>query len=125
MANHKKWPPGTLTPLGVGLDRAPPTPYTPSLHGRPPQEHTLMPERILVTEGLEYLGSILCEHLLHAGFEVTALDNLLYGAGQQGLFHLCANPPFDFVKGDVRDEAAMRQALKSADVVVHLAAIVG
>jgi nucleoside-diphosphate-sugar epimerase len=84
-----------------------------------------MAERVLVTGGLGYLGSIVCEHLLHAGFAVTALDNVLYGTGEQGLFHLCSNPAFDFVKGDVRDEALMRIALKGADVVIHLAAIVG
>jgi nucleoside-diphosphate-sugar epimerase len=84
-----------------------------------------MAERILVTGGLGYLGSIICEHLLDAGHEVTALDNLLYGTGQQALYHLCANPAFDFIKGDVRDEAAMSSALRRADVVIHLAAIVG
>jgi nucleoside-diphosphate-sugar epimerase len=84
-----------------------------------------MPERVLVTGGLGYLGSILCEHLLDAGYKVVALDNLMYGAGQPGLFHLCADPAFDFVKGDVRDEAVVRAALRRADVVVHLAGIVG
>jgi nucleoside-diphosphate-sugar epimerase len=84
-----------------------------------------MAERILVTGGLGYLGSILCEHLLDAGYTVTALDNLMYGSGQQGLFHLCAHPAFDFIKGDVRDEGVMRGALKEADVIVHLAAVVG
>jgi len=84
-----------------------------------------MSQRALVTGGLGYLGSILCEHLLDAGFRVRAVDNLLYGQGQQGLFHLCAQPKFDFVKGDVRDESVMRSALKDVDVVVHLAAIVG
>jgi nucleoside-diphosphate-sugar epimerase len=84
-----------------------------------------MTERVLVTGGLGYLGSIVCEHLLRAGFEVTALDNLMYGTGQQGLFHLCACRGFDFIKGDVRDEAVMRSALRDADVVIHLAAIVG
>ncbi len=84
-----------------------------------------MAERVLVTGGLGYLGSILCEHLLRAGFAATALDNLTYGTGQQGLFHLCANPAFDFLKGDVRDERLMRSALKDADIVIHLAAIVG
>jgi nucleoside-diphosphate-sugar epimerase len=62
---------------------------------------------------------------LNAGFAVTALDNLTYGVGQQGLFHLCANRAFDFVKGDVRDEGLMTSVLQSADVVIHLAAIVG
>src|SRR5947207_12486767 len=84
-----------------------------------------MAQRVLVTGGLGYLGSILCEHLLAAGYAVTALDNLTYGTGQQGLFHLCANPSFDFIKGDVRDEEVMRAALRGADVVVHLAAVVG
>src|SRR5436309_12219260 len=84
-----------------------------------------MTQRVLVTGGLGYLGSILCEHLLDAGHAVVALDNLMYGAGQQGLFHLCANPAFDFVKGDVRDEAVMKAGLRGADAVVHLAGIVG
>jgi nucleoside-diphosphate-sugar epimerase len=84
-----------------------------------------MSQRVLVTGGLGYLGSVLCEHLLDAGFRVKAVDNLLYGQGQQGLFHLCAHPEFDFVKGDVRDESLMKGAVKDADVIIHLAAIVG
>jgi nucleoside-diphosphate-sugar epimerase len=84
-----------------------------------------MAQRVLVTGGLGYLGSVLCEHLLDAGFHVKALDNLMYGAGQQGLFHLCARSSFDFVKGDVRDEAVMKSAVKDADVIIHLAGIVG
>ena len=70
-----------------------------------------MAQRVLVTGGSGYLGSIVCEHLLAADFEVTALDNLTYGTGQQGLYHLCAHPAFDFIKGDVRDEALMKAAL--------------
>jgi nucleoside-diphosphate-sugar epimerase len=84
-----------------------------------------MAQRVLVTGGLGYIGSILCEHLLDHGYEVVALDNLMYGSGQQGLFHLCADPRFDFIRGDVRDEAVMREALRRTDVVIHLAAIVG
>ena len=84
-----------------------------------------MDTRVLVTGGLGYLGSILCEHLLDAGHRVRAVDNLMYGVGQQGVFHLCAHPAFDFVKGDVRDEELMRRLLRDADVVVHLAAVVG
>jgi nucleoside-diphosphate-sugar epimerase len=84
-----------------------------------------MADHVLVTGGLGYLGSVLCEHLLDAGFHVTAVDNLMYGTGQQGLFHLCARPAFDFVKGDVRDETLMRGVVKDADFLIHLAAIVG
>jgi nucleoside-diphosphate-sugar epimerase len=84
-----------------------------------------MAARVLVTGGLGYLGSILCEHLLAAGHQVLAVDNLMYGQGQQGLFHLCANPRFEFAKGDVRDEAFLQPALRGRDVIIHLAAIVG
>ena len=51
---------------------------------------------VLVTGGAGYLGSILAEALLAAGHSVTVLDNLMYG--QHTLFHLCANPRFDFVR---------------------------
>lgn len=82
-----------------------------------------MPERILVTGGAGYIGSVLTEHLLKAEYRVTVLDNLVYG--EQNLIHLCTNRNFEFVYGDVRDEALMRQLLKSADVVLPLAAVVG
>lgn len=82
-----------------------------------------MAARILVTGAAGYIGSILCEHLLHAGCEVHALDNLMYG--QAALLHLCANPRFEFTRGDARDETLVRTALRRADVVIPLAAIVG
>ncbi len=82
-----------------------------------------MYKRILITGGAGYLGSILCEHLLSAGYKVTVVDNLMYG--QNSLFHLCANPNFDFVYGDVRDTQLMRKLLATADVCIPLAAIVG
>jgi len=82
-----------------------------------------MSKRILVTGGAGYLGSILCARLLEAGHRVTVLDNLMYG--QNSLFHLCAHPGFDFVRGDARDEAVVRKAVADADVLIPLAAIVG
>ncbi|MBM4339174.1 MAG: NAD(P)-dependent oxidoreductase [Deltaproteobacteria bacterium] len=79
--------------------------------------------RVLVTGGAGYLGSILSEHLLKAGYGVTVIDNLLYG--QHSLFHLCADSHFEFVFGDVRNEGLMRRLVKEADVLIPLAAIVG
>ena len=82
-----------------------------------------MSAHVLVTGGAGYLGSILCEQLLHAGYGVTVLDSLRYGGGS--LFHLCAHPQFDFVRGDVRDEPLVRSLVAKADAIVPLAAIVG
>ena len=66
---------------------------------------------------------MLCEHLLQAGYQVTIVDNLTHG--QQSLFHLLAHTGVEFVFGDVRDDRLLRRLLKSVDVVIPLAAIVG
>lgn len=82
-----------------------------------------MTNRVLVTGAAGYVGSILCEHLLAAGHSVIALDNLSHG--DQNLLHLCANPRFDFVHGDARDENLLRELVPRADVIIPLAAVVG
>lgn len=82
-----------------------------------------MRERVLVTGGAGYLGSVLCERLLDAGFHVTVVDSLIYQ--QNSLLHLCANPAFEFLCGDVRDERIMQNLISQADVVIPLAALVG
>ncbi len=82
-----------------------------------------MSPHVLVTGGAGYLGSVLCERLLVAGYRVTTVDSLIYQ--QCSLFHLCANPQFEFVSGDVRDQETMRPLVKEADVIIPLAAVVG
>lgn len=79
--------------------------------------------RVLVTGAAGYLGSVLCEHLLDAGHQVLAVDNLMYN--QQSLFPLCAHPNFRFERGDARDETLVKSVLKEADVIIPLAAVVG
>jgi nucleoside-diphosphate-sugar epimerase len=79
--------------------------------------------RVLVTGGAGYLGSVLCERLIDAGYHTTVVDNLLYQ--QNSLFHLCHRRHFDFVYGDVRDELLMKQLVTEADAVIPLAALVG
>ena len=82
-----------------------------------------MNAKVLVTGAAGYIGSVLCEHLLDAGHQVTGIDSMVFG--EPALLHLCANPDFDFVFGDVRDEQAMRPLVQKADVIIALAAVVG
>ena len=80
-------------------------------------------QHILVTGGAGYLGSIMVPVLLDAGYRVTVLDNFMFK--QNPLAHVCANPDFDVVRGDARDEALIKEILKDVDVVIPLAALVG
>jgi nucleoside-diphosphate-sugar epimerase len=79
--------------------------------------------RIVVTGGAGYVGSALVPLLLRAGHDVHVYDNLMWGGGS--LLPHFLHPRFRFTEGDVRDGAALRVALRDADAVVHLAALVG
>ena len=78
---------------------------------------------ILVTGGAGYLGSTLVPALLQAGHRVTVLDSFLFK--QTSLNHVCHDPNFQVVKGDIRVESTMAPLLKKADIVIPLAALVG
>jgi dTDP-L-rhamnose 4-epimerase len=85
----------------------------------------LLPERVLITGGAGFIGSHLARHLLHEGHEVRALDRL-----DPQVHPERERPPYlddevELVKGDVRDPAAVAEALAGCDAVVHLAARVG
>jgi nucleoside-diphosphate-sugar epimerase len=78
---------------------------------------------ILVTGGAGYLGSVLVDALLTEGHRVTVLDNFMFA--QTPLNHLCANPNFNVVRGDARNEDLLHKLLKDVDCVIPLAALVG
>jgi len=79
--------------------------------------------KVLVTGGAGYVGCLLVEELLEAGHAVRVYDNLRKGGN--GLLPLLAHPRLEFVRGDVRDAAAVRRAMSDAEAVIHLAAVVG
>ncbi|MGE5249153.1 MAG: NAD-dependent epimerase/dehydratase family protein [Bacteroidota bacterium] len=82
---------------------------------------------ILVTGGAGYIGSLLTAELLRRGYRVTVVDNLLFGG--ESLIPFLQHPAFHFVKADVTEPRAIREAVKGdwerPDAIVHLAAIVG
>lgn len=82
-----------------------------------------MSYKILVTGGAGYLGSTMVPDLLAAGHSVTVVDNFMFK--QTSLNHVCHNPNFDVIKGDIRVESTIKPLLKDADIVIPLAALVG
>jgi len=75
--------------------------------------------RVLVTGGAGFLGSHLCDALVARGDAVRVLDDESSGSAAQ------LRPGVRFLRGDIRDPAAVSQAVADMDLVFHLAAAVG
>lgn len=82
-----------------------------------------MNEKILVTGGAGYVGSILVPLLLSEDYDVTVLDNFYYN--QNSLLNCCANPRLHIIRGDCRNEQILKQAIEGKDYILPLAAMVG
>jgi len=82
-----------------------------------------MVERVLITGGAGYIGSVLTPLLLKQGFAVTVLDNFTFA--QNSLLDCCLNPNFSVVRGDCRDKETLKAAMKGCDTLIPLAALVG
>mgnify|MGYP003401846539 CR=1 FL=1 len=80
-------------------------------------------KKVLVTGGAGYIGSVLVRILLDNGFNVRAFDSLKFGG--DALYDVSQNTNFEFMRGDLRNEADVDKALQGMDYVAHLAAIVG
>jgi nucleoside-diphosphate-sugar epimerase len=80
-------------------------------------------KRIVITGGAGFVGSTLVPVLLAAGHRVHVVDNLMFGA--EAILPHFIHPAFSFAQVDVTDKVALGPELADADVVVHLAAIVG
>lgn len=84
-------------------------------------EKTRRFNRVLVTGGAGYVGSLLTGQLLDAEYEVTVLDLYIYGRAP--LAYCRDNPRLTEVRGDLRDPAAVERAMAGVDAVIHLACI--
>jgi UDP-glucose 4-epimerase len=77
--------------------------------------------RVLVTGGAGFIGSNLAAAARMANHEVVVLDNLSSGYRA----NLARASGGRFIEGDVRDQAAVEEAVAGCEVVFHLAASVG
>jgi nucleoside-diphosphate-sugar epimerase len=82
-----------------------------------------MSERVLVTGGSGYIGSVLVPHLLNEGYRVRVLDSFRHR--QPSLLGHCLDDRLEVIRGDVRDESTVKAALKDVDWIAPLAAVVG
>ena len=78
-----------------------------------------MRDKVLVTGGAGYIGSVFVPHLLEKGYQVTVLDNFIYN--QSSLLDVCYNPCLDIIVGDVRDEKLLKdEVIKQNDNLTEL-----
>lgn len=82
-----------------------------------------MSQKILITGGAGYIGSVLTPLLLELGHEVTVLDT--YATGEPFLASSCAYEGFTPVRGDARNEELITELVQDKDIVIPLAAMVG
>ena len=76
--------------------------------------------KILVTGGAGFIGSNLAEELIRQGARVTIIDDLSTGF-RENLDEIKGD--FDFVEGDINDDAALSKAIEGAELVFHEAAL--
>jgi nucleoside-diphosphate-sugar epimerase len=80
--------------------------------------------RALLIGGAGYIGVPVARQLLEVGYHVRTLDRLVYQNGSSLLGHT-RQPTFEFIFGDMGDNAALDHALDGVSDVIILAGLVG
>ena len=82
-------------------------------------------KNILITGGAGYIGSVLVRRLLSVGYNITCVDNLLFG--DESIKDILQKDNFRFVNCDINDWDSLDEVLMSKKyfAIIHLAAIVG
>ena len=78
----------------------------------------MMKERVLVTGGAGYVGSVLVPKLINQGYDVRVLDIMYFPGGLDSV-----KDKIEIIQGDIRDKEILEKSLKGVDYVIHLAAI--
>ncbi len=80
-------------------------------------------EKILITGGAGYIGSLLATQLVKIGHKVTVVDLLKYN--KNSLKHLYHHKNFKLIKKDVRNFNFIRKLVRQNEFIIPLAALVG
>ena len=76
-----------------------------------------MSQKILITGGAGYVGSVLVPELLKKNYFVSVVDLFLYGDT------LKSHPNLTLIKGDIRNQDLLEKIFPGIDIVIHLACI--
>ncbi len=76
--------------------------------------------KVLVTGGAGFIGSNLADALIRQGARVSIIDDFTTGF-RENLDEIAGD--FDFIEGDINDDAAVAKAIDGAEVVFHQAAL--
>jgi CDP-paratose 2-epimerase len=80
--------------------------------------------KALITGGAGFIGSNLAHRLIERGDSVTVFDNLSRPRTEHNLnwlHQVFGSGAFRFIKADLRDGAALKEAARDTDVIYHLA----
>lgn len=80
--------------------------------------------KILVTGGAGFIGSNFILYMMekYPDYEIINLDKLTYAGNLENLKSVFGNPKYKFIKGDICDRKAVKEAMSECDAVVHFAA---
>jgi len=77
--------------------------------------------KCFVSGGAGFIGSHVVDRLLADGHSVIAYDNLSLGR-EEFIKHHYSDARFRFIQADVLDTSCLQEAMKDAELVIHLAA---
>ncbi|MEO0071024.1 MAG: UDP-glucose 4-epimerase GalE [candidate division WOR-3 bacterium] len=77
-------------------------------------------DKVLVTGGAGYIGSVMTKMLIDAGYEVTVIDNLSFG------HRSAVSPLAQLIEGDIGDESLLNDLLSRErfECVLHFAGLI-
>ena len=78
-------------------------------------------ETVLITGGAGFIGSHIVDTLMEEGAFVRVLDDISDGS-KENIAKWTDNPKFELLKGDVRNQKSVEDALQDVNIVFHQAA---